>query len=531
MTFSQWFIFILIIQVIHGLGTWKLYMKAGRQAWEAFIPVYNAIVLMKIINRPWWWTMLLFVPIVNLIMFPVIWVETLRSFNRSSATDTFLVIITLGFYIFYINYTQDVHHIKDRDLKPRTSLGEWISSILFAVVAATIVHTYVMQPFVIPTSSLEKTLLVGDYLFVSKFHYGARVPMTTVALPMVHDSIPVVKTKSYLYNDDKNALDSWKNKLQLPYMRFPGFQEVKRNDIVVFNYPIDTVRMFFDRSGKHYLKPIDKKSNYVKRAVGLPGDSLKVVDGNVYINNAPLELPDRAKPQFNYRVQGKGQGFNPAQLYERYDIRVQEIGLIDQEQRVYRIPLTEESATLFKNHPNVVSIEKIIDPTGEKMPGMFPNNNRLDWNGDQYGPIYIPKKGVTVALTYNSAPFYKRLIEVYEGQEMGIDNKITYNGNQVLLNGQPASTYTFKQDYYWMMGDNRQNSEDSRLYGYVPENHIVGKAVFVWMSWDSITGSVRWERLFTTVSGSGKPVSYLPYFLIVVLLWFGWRYFKKRRQK
>ncbi|HBR54362.1 MAG TPA: signal peptidase I, partial [Flavobacteriaceae bacterium] len=178
MSWTGWLLFILIVQVIHFLGTWKLYRNAGRKAWEAAVPVYNAGVLMKIINRPWWWTLLLFIPIVNLIMFPVIWVETLRSFGRNSSVDTALGLLTFGLYIYYINYTQDVTHIADRSLKPRTSTGEWVSSILFAVVAATIVHTYVMQPFTIPTSSLEKSLLVGDFLFVSKFHYGARIPMT-----------------------------------------------------------------------------------------------------------------------------------------------------------------------------------------------------------------------------------------------------------------------------------------------------------------------------------------------------------------
>ena len=181
MTFEGLLLFILAVQIIHFAGTWKLYQKAGRQAWEAAIPVYNAVILMKIINRPWWYTILLFVPIVNLIMFPVIWVETLRSFGRNSNTDTLLGVVTLGFYIYYINYSVDVTHIPDRSLQPRTVAGEWISSILFAVVAATLVHTYFMQPFTIPTSSLEKTLLVGDYLFVSKFHYGARTPMTPIS--------------------------------------------------------------------------------------------------------------------------------------------------------------------------------------------------------------------------------------------------------------------------------------------------------------------------------------------------------------
>ncbi|MCH9659893.1 MAG: signal peptidase I, partial [Bacteroidetes bacterium] len=283
MSWTQWIITILIIQVIHFLGTWKLYVAAGRKAWEAAVPVYNAVVLMKIINRPWWWVILLFIPIVHLIMFPVIWVETLRSFGRNNTKETFLVLITFGCYLYYVNYTQKVAYVKDRELKPRTSAGEWTSSILFAVVAATIVHTYFMQPFTIPSSSLEKTLLVGDYLFVSKFHYGARTPMTAAALPMVHDTLPVAKTKTY-----------W-DKLQFPYGRIPGFQDIKRNDIVVFSWPVDT--LIDIRPGAmrgSVVKPIDKKSNYVKRCVGIPGDSLEVRDGYVYINGKQNQLPDRA---------------------------------------------------------------------------------------------------------------------------------------------------------------------------------------------------------------------------------------------
>ncbi|HLU81391.1 MAG TPA: signal peptidase I, partial [Flavobacteriaceae bacterium] len=282
MTLTQWFIFFFIIQAIHFLGTWKLYQKAGRKAWEALIPVYNAVVLMKIINRPWWWVILLFIPIVNLIMIPVVWVETIRSFGRNSGMDTFLVLVTLGFYIFYINYFAEVTYIEDRSLKPRTAAGEWVNSILFAVVAATIVHAYFIQPFTIPTSSMEKTLLVGDFLFVSKLHYGARIPMTSVAFPMVHDTIPVVHTKSYL---------EWP---QFPYLRLPGFEKVERNDIVVFNWPVDTVPYFRYSGSKHFYKPIDKKSNYVKRAVAVAGDSLQIINGQVYVNDGPLELPERA---------------------------------------------------------------------------------------------------------------------------------------------------------------------------------------------------------------------------------------------
>jgi signal peptidase I len=195
MTMTQWFIFFLIIQVIHFLGTWKLYKKAGKKSWQAIVPIYNAVVLMRIINRPVWWVILLFIPIINLLMFPVIWVETSRSFGKNKSLDTILSIVLLGFYNFYLNYFAEVTYIENRSLKPRTEFGEWVSSIVFAIVAATLVHTYFMQPYTIPTSSLEKSLLVGDFLFVSKFHYGARTPMTVVAAPMVHDTLPFFKNK------------------------------------------------------------------------------------------------------------------------------------------------------------------------------------------------------------------------------------------------------------------------------------------------------------------------------------------------
>ncbi|MFD1095502.1 signal peptidase I [Salegentibacter chungangensis] len=521
MTFTQWFLFFFLVQLIHFLGTWRLYIKAGRKAWEAAIPVYNAVLLMKIINRPWWWVILLFIPIVNLVMFPVIWVETIRSFGRNSSTDTFLVLVTLGFYTYYINYATDVKYIEDRSLKPRTSTGEWVNSILFAVIAATIVHTYFMQPFTIPTSSLEKTLLVGDYLFVSKFHYGARLPETAVAFPMVHDTIPFFGVKSYL------------NKPQIPYMRLPGFEEVERNDIVVFNWPVDTVNAFHQYGdGKYYFKPIDKKSNYVKRAVGMPGDSLQIINGKIHVNNEPLVLPGRAKPQFSYRGKTKGQGFNPRFLVERY-------GITDgfgyrQEDNTFFIPaLSEENLKKLKSHPNVASIERVIDTSTRTSKSIFPNTGKMPWNNDNFGPVHIPKEGETVKLTPESMPFYRRIIETYEGSEMGVENELSLSGTQVLLNGLPVESYTFKQNYYWMMGDNRHNSEDSRYWGYVPENHIVGKPVFIWMSLDpnaSGFDKIRWERMFTTVKGDAQPVSYLPYFLILLVIIFAFNYFRKRRK-
>ena len=209
MTTFQWFLFFLIVQLIHFLGTFQLYKKAGRKSWEAIIPVYNAIVLMQIIRRPKWWVILLFIPIINLMMFPVVWVETLRSFGKNSSKDTLLGIATLGFYLFLINFDPKTVYNQDRDLSPKTWFGEWVNALLFAVIAATLVHNYFIQPYIIPTGSLEKTLLIGDFLFVSKFHYGARTPTSAVSFPMVHDTIPIIKTRSYL------------KKPQLPFFRLP----------------------------------------------------------------------------------------------------------------------------------------------------------------------------------------------------------------------------------------------------------------------------------------------------------------------
>lgn len=560
---TQWIIFILIVQVIHFLGTWKLYVKAGRKAWEAAIPIYNGIVLMKIIRRPAWWVLLLFIPIINLLMFPVIWVETIRSFGKNKLWDTWLAILTLGFYIYYINYAEDVSYIADRSLKPRTGLGEWVSSIVFAIVAATFVHTYFMQPYVIPTGSLERTLRIGDFLFVSKFHYGARVPMTTVAAPMVHDTIPGLGIRSYL------------RKPQLPFMRLPGLQKVKRSDLVVISWPADTVRVFF-KAEDAVEKPIDKKSNYVKRCTGVPGDSLEIIDGIVKINGNPLALPDRAKKMYDHIVysqkgvstrllneidaddytrQYKPNNYNQNQLaalqqlgyriggqqgnYRIYTDKnglppniIRQLGLsLKEEIPKERIAnLTEDMVAALLKKPGIDSIVMHNVPKGEAGYNVFPQNPYYKWNVDNFGPIYIPEAGATVAINARTIPLYKKIIRDYEHNEV----KIT--GNEVFINGKKADSYTFQQDYYWMMGDNRDHSEDSRAWGYVPANHIVGKPVFIWLSFDNFNDKIwnwkpRWNRIFTTVGGDGEPVSYFKYFLIVLAGWFVFDFFRKRRKK
>ena len=574
---TQWLIFILIIQVIHGSGTWKLYVKAGRKAWEAFVPVYNGVILMKIINRPWWWVLLLFIPIINLLMFPVVWVETIRSFGKNKLLDTWLAILTLGFYIYYVNYIEDVTYIEDRDLKPRSGLGEWVSSIVFAIVAATFVHTYFIQPYVIPTGSLERTLRIGDFLFVSKFHYGARVPMTTLAAPMVHDTLPVLKKRSYLADvNPETYKESWINKLKLPYLRLPGFQEVKKNDIVVFSLPSDTLYQFF-KAEKAVKKPIDKKSNYVKRCVGTPGDSLQVIDGFVHINGEKLQLSDRAKVMYDYTVYSS-KGVSSRVLAEvdaadytrkyfadvlnqnqydalkpyilgayknqlgKFEIIAKEKGIPTEVIRQLRLALTEEKplarvanmtdemVTQLRANPAIDSVIRTNEDKGVYA-GAFPQKpNFYPWNNDNFGPIYLPERGATVKIDYKTIPLYKKIIRDYEFNDVKVD------GTTVYINDEVADSYTFKQDYYWMMGDNRDHSEDSRTWGYVPADHIVGKPVFLWMSFDNFNEGLfnwrpRWDRIFTTVGGSGQPVSYLKYFLLVLAGWFVFDFFRKRKKK
>lgn len=566
MEISGWLIFIFLVQVIHGIGTWKLYVKADRKAWEAFVPVYNGIVLMQIINRPKWWVLLLFIPVINLFMFPIIWIETLRTFGKKSTLDMILGVVTLGLYIAYINYTQETTYHANRDLTAPNKTMDTLGSLSFAIVVATIVHTYFIQPYTIPTSSLEKSLLVGDFLFVSKFHYGARTPMTPIAAPMVHDTLPIVKVKSYT------------SKPSLPYFRFPALQKIERNDIVVFNWPADTLFHMYKAADKRYDKPIDKKTNYVKRCTAIPGDNFEIRDGIIFINGKESILPERAKPQYFYLI--KTNNVNPDEIKNFYQItegyplfeikneiwdkpaikeeliktyKFEEIvrdssktviyGYVDetiykklemQYSSYFYGNLTAEKYEQLKSDSRIISVKRQISKDAED--GIFTDildgkpSLKNNWNRDNMGPIYIPEAGKTVTLNKENLPLYKKIIGEYEGNDLKV------NGDEIRINGQVATSYTFKQDYYWMMGDNRHNSLDSRYWGFVPADHIVGKPIFIWMSIDGINDgiknwSIRWDRLFTTVSGDGQPKSYFQYFLIALAGYFAFDYFRKKKKK
>lgn len=512
------YVYILVIaQIINGLFFWKGYEKAGYKAWQAFVPFYNNVLFLKIIERPWWWVFLMYLPVIGNIMLIVMTYEWLHVFGYRKKRYTLLSVLTLGLFAAYVTYLPTTKYIGKDNEVIKKNVSSWVSATLFAVVAASAIHTYFIQPYMIPTSSLEKTLLVGDFLFVSKFHYGVRVPMTPIALPMVHDSVPIVGTKSYLKVP------------QLPYLRLPALQKIERNDITVFNWPTDTVRFFRDNSDIHVDKPIDKKSNYVKRTVAVAGDTFEIKDGDVYINGKKEIYPVRAKLQTSYVVQTKPNvgNFQPRLMYRRYGVT----DYFDEVQpNIYIFSsLTEEVANALRNDSGVVSVTKRIEEAGKYNPLVFPHSENYKWNEDQYGPITIPAKGQTVSLSAENLPLYKRIIEVYE------NNSLEIKGNDIFINGQKTNTYTFKQNYYWMMGDNRHNSEDSRYWGFVPEDHVLGKPVLVWMSVDknaSGFNKIRWNRLFTTVNGEGEPVSYRYYALVIIIVtWGGYEWYARRRKK
>ncbi len=355
----------------------------------------------------------------------------------------------------------------DTKKKKKSATREWFDAIIFAVVAATLIRGLFIEAFTIPTPSMERSLLVGDFLFVSKVNYGARTPMTPVSFPFAHHTMPIFDVKSY-----------WDG-IKLPYYRLPGLSHVKKGDVVVFNYPMDADSPLY--------RPVDKRENYIKRCQGTPGDTLKLINTQVYINNKAAVTPENS--QTSYLIRTNGQELNPEVLYDLHiDPSHGQVNATDLEWIMPR-----ESVPTLKSYSNITYIAPYIQPPGQADLQVFPHDTKLKWNVDNYGPIIIPKKGWTVKLDSTNFIIYERAIKLYE------NNKLEKRGNDIYINGTKTNQYTFKMDYYWMMGDNRHNSLDSRFWGFVPEDHIVGKALFVWMSWDeqaSFMHKIRWSRLF-----------------------------------
>ncbi len=428
------------------------------------------------------------------------------------------------------------------------NIMSWVDAIVFALVAVYFVNIYVFQNYQIPSSSLEKSLLVGDYLYVSKLSYGPRVPNTPLSMPLAQHTLPLVNTKSYI---------EWP---QWDYKRVPGLGKVKRNDIVVFNFPAgDTVatnyqqtdfyslaynegqRMYpnpvnmdsltrkqqravydlYYNAGRNLIlsnpkmygdvvvRPVDRRENYVKRCVGLPGDTLEIRDAQVYIDGKPLENPEDM--QLNYLVQTTGPYITEDMFRElgiskddqamvTNESLLMEMGLTHRDAQgrlapTYDLPLTKKMLETLSANKKLVS-RIVMEPemfTGQ----MYPLNLYTKWDRNNYGPIWIPKKGATIKLTEDNLPIYERPIRAYEG------NTLEVKEDGIYINGKKTDEYTFKMDYYWMMGDNRHNSADARSWGFVPEDHVVGKPIVVWLSLDKdrgwFDGKIRWNRIFKWV--------------------------------
>ncbi len=408
--------------------------------------------------------------------------------------------------IFDIYISQKVHWAFWKKKNPpngrQTKTVEWIDAIIFAVIAATFIRLFFIEAYTIPTSSMEKSLLVGDYLFVSKTAYGPKTPNTPLSFPFVHNTMPLVKNKkSYV---------EW---IKRPYNRMAGFGKVKNDDVVVFHFPEgDTValnlqnqsyyalvraygrdRIWSDERnfGKIIARPVDKRENYIKRCVGIHGDEIKMVRGQLFVNGKPQEkIPGM---QQEYSIETNGSSLNPKAL-ERLNIAEADRGIVSGSQYIF--PLTEENAKNLKDFANVTKVEEMIQSPENWDRSIFPWDERYPWNVDNFGPITIPAKGQTVQLTAENLPLYTRVIKVYE------DNDLEVSGNTIKINGETATSYTFKMDYYWMMGDNRHNSLDSRFWGFVPEDHVVGKAKFIWLSLNkdkSFPANIRIKRMFSGI--------------------------------
>ena len=412
-----------------------------------------------------------------------------------------------GLVIIYDTYiSKRVHWSFWKERNPpngrQTKVVEWVDAIIFAVIAATFIKMFFIEAYTIPTSSMEKSMMVGDYLFVSKTAYGPKMPNTPLSFPFVHNTMPYTR-----------SVNSYSSIIHNPYRRIAGTGKVKNDDVVVFNFPEgDTVSVNLQESSSYYelvrlygrervwsdkrtfgdiiYRPVDKRENYIKRCIAIPGDSLKIVAGEVLVNGKPQKkIPG---VQYKYLVTTNGETLNE-NLLEKLDITNSEI---EGSGSQYLLSLTSEQSEKLNNLRFIQSKTRFLLPSDKRDPALFPNDPKFAWNLDNYGTIWVPKKGSTINLTLSNLPLYKRIIEVYE------ENKLQVNGNEILINGIKTTAYTFRMDYYWMMGDNRYNSADSRYWGFVPEDHIVGKASLVWLSLDknkSFLSKIRWNRFLLGV--------------------------------
>lgn len=524
-----------------GISTWKLFKKMGYSPLFAFIPFYNYFIILKETKHPKWWAILSYLPIVGPIMMSVFHLYLVKKFGKTLFKDQILTVILPFIYMAVINYSKDVEledenanelYLTDEE-KEAKKKDTFLGSITFAVVFATIIHVFVTQPFGIPTGSMERTLLVGDFLFVNKWSYGYRLPMRPVAIPFLQGTIMDTGQKGNPKDDPKSYVDG----IKLPYTRLLQFNKPQKNDVVVFNYPQDSVHT-----------AIDRKDPYVKRCVATAGDTFEMRAGRLFVNGKPETVLGDQEVQHRYIVTTDSQLDIPT-LYKAYGF----LPVVEQQQNnggfIYAFQgLTDKTAKDIKEMPHVTSMQEDVSVKGEAAiayrdeartkidttQSIFPVNK--PWNQDWYGPVRIPKKGDVVAINNETLPMFQWIISEYE------HNSLEKKNGKIFINGKEANQYTIQQDYYMMVGDNRDASLDARFFGFVPEENIVGKPMFTWMSLQGAfadSGSsyqakfdIRWDRMFkATNTGEANKTSYWWIAAMILILFFGWEYFVKLFKK
>ena len=484
------FVIVVLIlwYVLLGTAYYKFFEKSGHQGWKGFVPLYNYFIHLQIIGRPLWWIVLLFVPVINFFVALTMHLDLLKSFGKYTYLDQVLGVILAPVYMNYVAWSGTTYIDKATAIpKPVKSFGkEWFEAIVFAVFCATFVRWIFMEAYVIPTGSMERSLLIGDFLFVSKAEYGPRTPQTPLQLPLTHQTVWGTKIPSYI---PAISLNSY---------RLPSLGKVERNDVVVFNYPAEYEDEDYnmDRNGNYH--PLDLKTHYIKRAVGMPGDKLEIKAAVLYVNDQEAEKPPLMQHKyFVYTDQTIRK-----RIFEKNNIRYidpssNDDDVIHYPGQGYGIIMTSESAKQFEQLPFVDQVVLQLQPEGRREYRIFQRTQYFDWNSDYFGPLVVPRRGMEIEINRENLEKYFFTIDNYEGHE-----EVSMNEETLIVNGEVMSTYTFKKDYYFMMGDNRHASDDSRFWGFMPEDNIVGEASFIWMSWDtngSFFNKIRWGRLFNGI--------------------------------
>ena len=498
-------IFILATIGFH-IGLYGMFQKAGITPWKALVPYYNTWEMVEAMQLKKYWFWLQFIPIAGQFISIWIYIKFVEHFGRFSVLHHAAAVLIPFIYFPYLGFSKNERYggVKVMNNYKKSATREWVDAAVFAVVAATIIRTFVFEAYTIPTGSMEKTLLVNDFLFVSKSSYGPRLPNTPLSFPFVHHTLPLINAKSYL---------EW---IKLPYNRVME-SPVKRNDVVVFNYPVgdtviaefqseinyyDYLRAYMDRGGTReqllaerddiLIRPVDKRENFIKRCVGIPGDTIRIIDGVLYISGKTSEVPPKSETYYFVTTNGKD-FFSEEFLKDELNVSMDDAEQRDVMQvpsmpNTYRMNLTGEQVAKVKAFPFVVPGSVVRDLNTAGFGNTFPYDSaHFKWSEDNFGPLWVPAKGTTVQLAPENIAIYRRIISVYE------NNKFEEKDGKYIINGAPATSYTFKMNYFWMMGDNRHNSQDSRFWGFVPEDHVVGKASLIWFSWQH---GPRWNRLF-----------------------------------